>query len=204
MDDTKIDTIDISSGFNWKNTTVKFNDKEIGKLNNKKALKEGGEFQLDANRTLKIQLKGNYQPALELLVNGEPIKGSATDPAEQLNQVSKMAFVIGGLSVVAGLISEFMNFPILNQLGINFFSCIYGLIMIGLGFWVKKRSYIALALIIGLFIFDIIGLFMLAIENDHNPTNGIMMKVFFIFFFAKGFPAIKKLKESETELLKAA
>lgn len=178
----------------WKQTTITSEGNEIGAFKNQKELKQGKEFQLDENRKLSVKLKGLIYPDLELLINGNVIEGSPADPKMQLKQVFNFAVSIGGLNVFVGLLSELLMLDFLLNIGIGIESIIYGGLIILLAFGVKKKSMISLVLIVGLIILDIIGSFWLSMDSDVNPTNGVVVKVFFLIFLFKGFGAIKKIK----------
>lgn len=67
----------------YKNFRVNYNDNEILQFDNKEALVSGGEYKIDENRLLTVQIvkkKLTGAENLEILINNEPIKGSSTDP----------------------------------------------------------------------------------------------------------------------------
>ena len=72
----------LSWGFNWKNLKVSYLDELLGEIVTKKELVEGREFQLPDNRVVSVKLKGSMMPQLEVLLNNEPVNGSATDPED--------------------------------------------------------------------------------------------------------------------------
>jgi len=193
----KQDSISISWKGVWKQVSITYNGQEVGSFNNQKELKTGNEFQLDAERKLSVKLSGQLFPELELLVNGQAIAGSPTDPNVQLKQVFNFSLGIGGLSLVVGLIAELFVIDFLLNIGIGLGSIIYGGLIILLAFGVKRKSIIALALIVGLIGLEIVGSVWIAAESQVNPTSGIVIKTFFLIFLFKGFGAIKKLKKTE-------
>ena len=191
----KQESISIFWKGNWKQTSINFNGSEIGSFQNQKELKSGKDFELDSSRILSVKLKGQFYPELELLINGEVIAGSPSDPAIQLKQVVNYTIGFGSLSLIVGLIAELFAINILLNIGIGMGSIIFGAILIGLAFGVKRESMAALVLIFGLICLDIIGTFWLSAGSTGNPTNGILIKVFFLIFLFKGFGAIKQLKK---------
>ena len=197
LDQDKQERINITSGFSWRNTKIIHNGSVIGSFKNQKELKEGGEFTLDSERNLSVKLAGKFQPELELLINGEVIKGSPTDPAMQLKNAGGLAIGIGSLSILAGFIAEVWQIPRLLEAGIGIGSIIVGVVIIILGIFVKKRSFVALAVIVGLIILDIVAGVYFAINSttDANPSTGVIIKVFFLMGLFKGFRAIKELRK---------
>lgn len=199
----KTETINISWGFSWKNTSITYNGHEIGSFKNQKELKEGNEFMLDSSRILSVKLSGTISPELDISINNEPIEGSPTNPKHQLKQISNLAIGLGIFSIVIGLFSELLKIEILINLGFGIGSILIGGIVIGLGFGVRKHSLIALSLIFGIIILDIISSYYVAAnsEIEINPTNGVVIKVFLLIYIFKGFSAIRKIKNKNNTQL---
>ncbi|KXX66832.1 hypothetical protein [Flammeovirga sp. SJP92] len=198
LNEEKTEMIEIEYGFSFKNTTVKYNMKELGNFKNQKELKKGGEFSLDYSRTLSVKLTGGVFPRLELLLNGEVVPGSPTDPEVITKDTGQLGMVIGGISVVAGLIAEFFQVQPLQELGQGWGSMVIGLIIIGLGFGVKKKSLISLGAIIAIIVLDLVFLiYEIGQGNAPSAGGGVMIKVFFIIGLSQGFAAIKKAKEKK-------
>lgn len=201
LDAEQNEKLKISAGFAWKNTRIIYNGNEIGSFANQKEIKKGKEFEIDSTRNLSVKLKGNFQPELELLVNGEVIKGSPFDPAIQLKNVANAGIAIGSINIILGLITKLYNIKAFIEAGLGLGTIIMGLIIIGLALLVKRKSMVALAIIMALIVLDIIfGLYFASLqEKDINPTTGIMIKIFFLIYLYKGFSAIKKLKNPSVE-----
>jgi hypothetical protein len=199
IDPEQTESIFMSWGMAWKNTTISFEGNQIGSFKNQKELKQGNEFQLDDTRKIKVKLSGLLHPELDISIDGVPIEGSPTNPYNQLKQLSKFAIILGGLSVIIGLLTEILNIQLLMNLGFGLGAIVVGTIVTALGFWVKKQSYIALSLLILIIFLDIVSVLYFASNStiDINPTNGILMKVFFIAYFLKGYSAIKKIKNTD-------
>ena len=195
LDDQKTESIGITWGFNWKNVSITYAGKVIGTIAHKAELKKGQLFNLTDYKDLSVKLKGEWNPELELLVNGKEIPDSPTDPNLQLYQTFKAAIGLGILNVLVGLLSSMLNISFLTNLGIGFSSAVLGLIVIALSYGVKRRSRLALAAIIALFMLDIMATFYFLDKDDFNPTSGVILKIIIIIFLLRGFPAIKKLNE---------
>ncbi len=195
LDQEKTESVVITWGFNWKNVRFSHSGNFVGVIANKVDLKKGQNFNLSDSIELSIKLKGEWNPELELLLNGKEIPGSPTDPDVQLRQTFKAAIGLGIFNVVIGLLSSILNTSFLTNFGIGIGSIVFGLIIIALSYGIKKRSRVALGSVIALFILDIISTFFFLTDTDANPTSGIILKVFIIMFLFKGFSAIKKLNE---------
>src|SRR5688500_17438990 len=85
------ESLTLNWGFNWKKLQITYRDEFIGEIANKKALAQGEEFQLPDNQVLNVKLKGSFMPQLEVLLNNEPVKGSATDPEAIIDQIFKLS-----------------------------------------------------------------------------------------------------------------
>jgi hypothetical protein len=192
----KQDTITVSWKLAWKQTQIFFNDNLIGSLDGEKELKKGNVFEIDDFRKLSIKLKGKVLPELELLINGKYIDGSPTDPTMQLKGVYNLILVLAGLSVLVGTITEVFQVELLMNAGLGLGSIITGVVMLGLGYWVSKRSMIALALIFLIIISDIVATFWMATHTHASGSQGIVLKIFILIYLFKGFGAIKKLKQT--------
>lgn len=192
----KQETITISWKIAWKQTQIFFNDNLIGTLDGEKELKKGNVFEIDDFRKLSIKLKGKVLPELEILINGKYIDGSPTDPSMQLKGVYNLILVLAGLSILIGTIAEIFQIELLLSIGLGLGSIIVGAVMLGLGYWVSKRSIIALALVFLIIISDIVTTFWMATQTHANGSQGIILKVFFLIYMFKGFGAIKKLKQT--------
>ncbi|BDD06490.1 hypothetical protein [Aureibacter tunicatorum] len=197
LDKGENESISISWGMSWKNTTVSYDGRELGIIKNQKELKKGHEFDIDDGRKLSIRLKGQFYPELELLVNGEVVEGSPTDPKVQLKSVYSFAFWLGLINVIAGILAIVLENAFLQKIGLGYGSIIFGGIIALLSYGVKRKSMVAMALLYGVMIIDILSIFLLIGESDANPTNGILMKLFFLVILFKGFGAIKALNRAD-------
>src|SRR5690349_97581 len=83
----------LSWGFNWKNLKVNYLGELLGEIATKKELIQGQVFQLPDNRTISLKLKGSMMPQLEVLLDNEPVNGSATDPAAVIAQLFKLSMI---------------------------------------------------------------------------------------------------------------
>jgi len=184
----------------WKDFTVKFNDQVIGTLSGQKELKAGQPFTLPDGSALSVQLVQKFFSAeLQVLRNGQPLPGSSSDPASRLKNAYGIVFFVAGLNIVLGLIATLFQVEFLWAIGIGFFSIIFGLVFLLLGFFVKKRSLIALILAIVIFALDgILGLVFSVMAGVEPGIGGLLARVFLIIPMVQGIPAIRALKQRGT------
>ena len=136
--------IEVSWKGMWKEFTVRFDGRKVGTIADSKELKAGRVFLLPDGSGLKVQLVQRFiQPELQLLRNGRPLPGSASDPEARLKLAYGMVLFVGGLNVVLGLVAELGQVAFLQGIGLGIGSIIFGLLFIGLALLVKRRSAVA-------------------------------------------------------------
>jgi hypothetical protein len=188
--------LEISWGMNFKNVSVKLDGREVGTIPDQKALKEGRSFTLDDGSSLQVQLvRSAMSQVLQVLRNGKPLPGSATDPEKKLSTAYTIIFFVGGLSLVIGLLAEIANVDFLRSLGAGWFTVVVGVIFIGLGFLVKRRIILALYAAIVLYALDLGLLVMTAVSvpGGRPPVSGIVLHVIFLIFMYQGVGALQEL-----------
>ena len=182
--------LEISWKSYWKNITIRLDGREIGSIHDEKELKTGREFSLGDGSILKVQLVDG----LEVFRDGEPLPGSTSDPEEQLKAAYGIVFLIAGISIVAGMIAELFEVGFLLQRGIGLDSIIFGVLFLILGFYVKRRSMLALGIAVGLFAIDGI---LSVILSGVTSIGIIVARIFFLIPMIKGFGAISSLKQKK-------
>lgn len=86
-DKDKVNKLNCQWGYNWKNFKLYYNNKLIGEFKNRKELLKGQEYKLDEENLLSVKLHTGFGDELRLLLNGEPIKGSSSDPIKLLKKL---------------------------------------------------------------------------------------------------------------------
>ena len=187
--------LEVSWRWMWKDLTIRLDGNQIGSIATQKELKAGREFSLEGGLTLKVQLARQLSPELHLLIDGRPVSGSASDPAQLLRVASGIVFFIAGLNIVLGFAAELFQVDLLLALGVGVGSIFFGVIFLPLGFFIKRRSMLALAAAIGLFVLDGLLSMVLAVEQGGRvPTGGIVARVILMIPMVRGFGAIRALK----------
>jgi hypothetical protein len=190
---------------NFKDFEVRLDGNLIGSFENAKELKTGKTFPLEDGSRLEVGLKptGLGVPELTLLRNGQPLPGSATDPAQRVGAAAGMIFVVAGLNAILGLVALAFNVQFLQSLGIGGASIFVGAIYGVLGYFVKRQSFVALALAVGLFVLDGLALLFNVPPGGTPPIGGILARFFFLIPMVMGFPALKALQEEEDRAQRA-
>jgi len=180
----------------YKDVTVSLDGNSIGVIPNQKALSAGQEFRLVDSSTIKVQLVNKFMSAeLQVFRNGQPIPGSASDPQTKLKNAYGMVYFVAGLNLVLGFISFLFNVEFLQQIGIGFGSILFGLVFLALGFFVQRKSSVALILAIVIFALDgIVGVFFAASQGYNPGSGGIIARLFLLIPMVQGLGAIKTLK----------
>jgi hypothetical protein len=181
----------------FKDTEVKFDGELIGTIPDQKALTKGESFELPDGTNISVQLiRKVFSTELQVLHDNQPLPGSASDPQTKLKSAYAIVFFIAGLNLVLGLVSVLFDVEILQQLGIGLGSIFFGLAFLVLGFFVKRKSGLALILAIVLFIFDsLLGLIFSVLDGCSPGVGGIIARILLLIPMFQGVGAIKALKK---------
>ncbi len=181
----------------WKDITVTLDGNSIGTIPNQKALTSGQEFRLPDGTALKVQLVSRVTSTeLQVLRNGQPPPGSASDPQIRLKYAYWVVYFVAGLNLVLGLISFLFNVEFLQQIGIGFGSILFGLVFLVLGFFTQRKSMVALILAIVIFALDgLAGLFLSAAQGGIPGIGGLFARILLLIPMIQGIGAIKALKQ---------
>ncbi|MFN8443150.1 MAG: hypothetical protein U0175_20415 [Caldilineaceae bacterium] len=188
--------LEISWGMFWRNITIRLDDQIIGTVPSRKELSQGYDIFLPDTSLLNIKFARTFiTQELQVLRNGQPLPGSASDPQSRVNAAANVIFFIAGLNIVVGLIALFFQVDFLLAYGLGIESIITGLIYAILGFFVKRKSLAALVIAIILFVLD--GAFGLvtAVEVGANPGSMVIARIVLLIPMLQGFSAIRNLKK---------
>lgn len=145
--------LELSYGWGYRNLEVRQRGRLLGTIASRTELTEGRTFTLDDRSTLSVKLVGPtwLAPELEVLRNGVPLPGSATDPLKRLNSASNVVFLVAGLSLLIALL-RWGSAPD-EALGM----AMYGALFLLLGFFTRKGSLAAAVTALALYLIDAIG-----------------------------------------------
>jgi hypothetical protein len=177
-----------------KDITIHIDGIEIGSVSSVDELKSEREFPLD-NGTLKVKFDGRGFDGWKFKVFKDE-QLLVPDPTPKLRNACIATFIGAGLFILGGIlgpIGQFFQIDFLNRWEFDYTSIIFGAILIMLGFFIRKRSTIALGFAVGLYTFDSILVFISAIGPELLIT--IILRVFLLIYMFRGFGAIRDLKQ---------
>jgi hypothetical protein len=191
--------LEISWEGTFKNFTIKLDGSEVGKLADQNALKLGQSFGLPDGSTLSVKLKSaTLASELEVLRNGKPVPGSATDPVTRLSSAWGVLYFIGGFNVLLGIAAVVFQWDFLLNLGIGVFSAGFGAVYLLLGYLTSRRILIALIAAIVLFAIDgVLGVVSAIGNTSGSPVAGIVVRLLFLWVLVQGIGAIAAIKQDE-------
>jgi hypothetical protein len=180
----------------WKEFTVKVDDRVVGRTSGQQELREGKRFRLKDGSYLSVKLVNKLTGVeLEILHDGQPLPGTSADPATGLKNAYRTVFLVAGLNSVLGLVAVLLEAPFLQALGIGFYSILFGLVFLVLGFFVKRRSQVALILTIAIFALDgILGFVLMSAEGVIPSPGGLLGRILLMVPMIQGISAIRALK----------
>ena len=215
LKETENPRLEISWQGAWKNMKINVDGQEIGTIANQKMLKQGQEFTLKDGSILNLKLnQSNISnmftgPELIILLNGKPLPNSGSDPKAKMKTANGAVFFIAGLNLFIGLAVIIFNVEQLGGIPGGIIVFIFGLVFLGLGFFIKSLSFIALVIAFILYSLDSIYfavsmLYQIGANNSPGTPSG---RVFWIIIRAsllgsmwQGFDAIKQLKQKKNTL----
>ncbi len=180
----------------YRKVTVQLDGRTLGTIPDQKALASGQEFRLPDGSRLHVQLVSSLlSTELRILRNGQPLPGSPSDPHARLRNAYLLIYVIGGFNLAVGAVAELLNVEFLKQAGIGLASLVFGLMFLGLGYFVQRRYVFALIVAIVLFIVDgLAALLLAASSGGSTPVAGTFVRIILLVPMFQGIGAIKALK----------
>jgi hypothetical protein len=189
--------------------SVLVDNNKIGTISSEEAATTGREFPLTDGSALKVQLVNSH---MQVLRNGQPLPlvavseqpGAIREPnmvevtppvppktRSQLKAACVVVFLIGALNFVSGLIMASQAADAASQATVVGVSVVIGVIFLSLGFFVSRRSTVALGIAVTIYSLD--ALLTLAQGN----LFGVMMHIFLLTILFRGFNAIRELRQAE-------
>jgi hypothetical protein len=98
-------------------------------------------------------------------------------------------YIIGGLTLLLGLVAELGRVQVLLQLfGSGWFVAVEGLVLLILGYFTMRGSMIALGVAIAIYALDAIA------SLGLGAISGLGLRLIVLFFLVRGFMALRELK----------
>jgi hypothetical protein len=188
--------LDYSLGF--KNLKVRVDGREVGVIQTKKEWEQGRSFKLADGSTLNVQLtKSGLSTGLTVLRDGWPVPGSNTDPYKRLSEAYSAAFFVAFVNLAIGLGGVLFQVDFLLELGLGWFSVIFGLVFVGLGFGIRAKSKLALGAALAILVLDSALTVYATLLGGFGGTpyvSGIFVRIAILWMLWRGFDAISMLE----------
>ncbi len=185
----------------YRNFTVKLDSAVIGPVVDAAALAAGHSLTLPDGSSLVLQTQGSrLVNELRVRRDGQPLPGSATDPAQRVRLASQLILLIAGLDLGLGLLAEVLSLEALRQIGFGWGSFILGLLYLGLGLLTLRQRSIA-ALVMALFLFSLETVFRLLVPLLTGSLPNVLeliVRAIVLFVLAQGIPALRHLHQTAT------
>jgi len=196
LDEGGSERLEVSWKGGFKKLTLTVDGQQIGAVEKPKDLATARTFKSPDGRDISVLLHKGLQPELHLRVDGQHIPGSAGHPMARIKTASGVAFFIAGLNLVLGLIAVLVESPILDALGLGYFSLFFGAVFLGLALWIRKASTVALGIAIALFGLDgLLTVILTIAEGGNPPTAGIVARIFLLLPLIKAFGAAREARD---------
>lgn len=178
---------------------VRLDGREIGRIDGgQRALKQGQSFQLPDGSTLTIRLQQTMMvDELQVLRNGQPLPGSAGNPATKLTAGVRAAFFWGLGALAAGLLIQFLNLTLLVQLAFSPYSIAFGALLMVTAVAISQYSQLAAIVALLLFVADlVVGIWFAGangIALNFLTTAAILVRVLSLVPFWQAIGAVQAL-----------
>ncbi len=189
----------------WKDVSVRLDGNEIGTFTDAEQMKEGREFTLPDGSILKIRLdKVAFCPMINIFLNGKPLPGMP-EPSKRLSYAYQVTFLIGVVNLLGGLMNTVFQSRLIGLAVPGLYLVIAGCIFFILGFFIMKKSKIALTIAVGIVFIDLISL--IFFRSNINFILVIVMIIFrliILFLLVQAFGAITILKQKPVNQVEQA
>ena len=181
----------------WRDLIITLNGEKVGAISNLRELKEGREFTLPDGSVLKLKLVQRFlTPELHVLRDGIPLPWSASDPVHRISVTYGVLFLLSGIFIVCGLLSELFEITLLEQFNFNYLSIIFGIHFLVFGLRVKKSSLFALLGAIGVLSYNgVVSIVLQTIRQTGNPFICLLFHVVFLMPLIRGIRAVRLSKK---------
>jgi len=204
LDNDKTHLIELRWELFWKNLTISENGQVIGQVKNQSALRAAPTFSLADGRSLTVQLRRVLMSEdLEVLIDGEPVAGSSSHPAERFKQALYTLLLLAAFNGILGIVAEIGDVDLFRALGLGYGTVVVGMVYLGLYWWAKNQlSSLALHIAIGILVLDFVFAIVYAAnsQSSNSPGTGIVMRIIFCTLLYKGTQGAKQLKAQQAEL----
>ncbi|MGH9856320.1 MAG: hypothetical protein ACRD4B_00615, partial [Acidobacteriota bacterium] len=118
------------------------------------------------------------------------------DPEKSLSTAASAILLVGGISLLAGLIAELFEVRFLQNLGLGWTSILFGVLFLVLAYYTKRKSMVALSFAIGLYTLDaLVFLVQMMSMNAASGSGGMIFRLAMIWLMVRGIGAIRELNQ---------
>ena len=192
-------------GLSWegyyKNVAVTLGDEVIGVILDREELNAGWQSVLPDGTVLHIQYVQKFLPGAELRIlrDGQPLPGSDSDPEIRFKKALSDVFFFAVFYILLGVIAALFHLEILQIIGIRSISIIFGLAILLLGFFAKRRWAAALIAAILIIVLDTFLWLVWVISTDTTiRLSGLVIRACMIASMVHSIGTMRALKQLTT------
>ena len=180
----------------YRDLVVRYDGEVVSTVPDRRTLVEGQSLRLPDGSMLHVQLARRFGwTELQVQRAGQPLPGSAQDPAARQRAGYGAVFLVAGLNVLLGLLGTLFQTKLLVSLGIGLFSIALGTVFFVLGLLTMRGSLVALIAAIAIFALDgILGAVVNATQAPLASLGGLAARAFMIVPMARAVPAMRALQ----------
>lgn len=203
--------LELISSVRWTPLTIRLDGQEVGSIQTMEQLKNGKTFLLSDSSKLRVELAKRQ---LLVMRNGLPVPGSSSDPLIRLRGSYGCLFTLGGLVTLVGLGLMILaitqsadslssaNETFTERYGAGILDLGIGLLVFGgvyllLGFFVQRRSKVALGIAVGLVGINLALNSLALLLGNCSVIAGLPLQIGVLITLWRGFDAIRKLQDEQ-------
>lgn len=198
LDEARTEPITVQWGLAYRNFILSYQGEPVAPAEHGPSLAEGYRYDLPGGRRLSAQLMRNVGlQEVELLLNGQPLPGSATHPSERIKQAWYALLLVGSLSTVLVVAAQYANTDVLvGPLRFGWPAVLENLLLVGLGWWgYRRHAAVAFYLALGLLVLDwVVMVVNLVQAGSSGGMSGIFLRFIMCVFVFRGAQAAQALK----------
>ncbi|OGX90534.1 hypothetical protein [Hymenobacter coccineus] len=207
LDEARTEPITVQWGLAYRNFILSHQGEPVVPAEHGPSLTEGYRYDLPDGRRLSAQLVRNAGlQELELLLNGQPLLGSATHPQERLKQAWYALLGVGSFSTILIVVAQFINVDALRPLRFGWAALLENIVLVGLGWWgYRQCSAAAFYVALGLLVVDwAVMMVNLAQAGGGGGIGSIFLRFVICAFVFRGAQAARELKREPAATLPVA
>src|SRR5574341_2042809 len=114
----------------------------------------------------------------------------------QAKTAAGIVWFIAGLNLLVGLAATVLQIQLLLSLGFGWYSIVFGVIFLALGFFVQRRSAIALILAIVIFTLDaLLGIVGTIAAGGSPAIGGLVFRALLIYAMIRAVGSLRRLNQ---------